>query len=590
MTGPHSPVNPDPAVTDPALVRAALARLLANERFRQAEAQARLLRFAVEESLAGRRSYARPASLAKLRASLAEYYAAEGLRDPLRMELPGDGSPAVFRNAAAPAAPRARRLWVWLPASLAAAAVLLWAGFWWHALTASGQIRSLAVLPLADLTAPNDGDWFAASLTGEIIDALGRVPGLHVVARATALQEKGSAARRLGVAAVLEGSVRRTGGRLRITLQMTRTSDGYRLWSANIDRPTRDLPAVEGAVAAAIAGRLQVRTPAPSSDRHRPSAEAYTAYLQGRFYFDRGDADALNLAAGRLEESTRDDPDFALAWAWLSIVREYRVAAGMARPNRAMPQSRDAAERALALDPDSGAAHLAMGIVKLQYDWDWAGAKEELDRALETSPGSAFAMAWRARWFESQGRMSEAISETGRALRLDPLSGAILSDAAARYVSCNQPQLALPFARKAMDLNPRDAAARAALANVLLLAGQKENARQVVEDLRNSGDAARLPPSVLASLSARLGDPQDARQLLDRAEDSPDEELLPAVAYAGLAAAIQDWDRLYSWTAEAYGERDVELPYWRSSPLVPKSDPRYDAFLAQMNLPAPAAH
>jgi len=481
-----------------------------------------------------------------------------------------------------------RRLSVWIAACLFAA-LLVWAGAWWHARMASAAIRSLVVLPFADLTPRKDNEWFAASFTGEIIDALSQAPGLHVVARTSAFKVKGDAGRQLGVAAVLEGSVRQTGGRLHIALQLTRTSDGYHLWSATFDRPAQNLPAAQHALAAAISSRLQVRLPAPPPHRHQPSGQAYAAYLRGRYFFDQANPEALNRAAESLEESTRIDPDFALAWAWLSIVREYRVAAAMARPNRAMPASRDAAERAVALDPDSGDAHLALGIVKLQYDWDWPGAKAELDRALKASPGSAFALAWRARWFETQGRRNEAISETGRALALDPLSAAISADAAAEYVSLNQPDRALPFAQKAVDLNPDDAQARATLADVLWLAGQKEKSRQVVEELRQSGAAAKLPASVLASLAARMGDPEDARQLLDQAEGLPDDELLPAVAYAGLAGAIQDWDRLFSWTEEAYGERDVELPYWPLSPLIPKSDPRFDAFLAQMNLPAPEA-
>ena len=489
-----------------------------------------------------------------------------------------------------PAPPRsARRLWVSLPAALVAAVLLVWAGAWWHARSASAAVRSLVVLPFADLTPRENNQWFAASFTGEIIDALQRIPELHVVGRTSAFKVKGDDARQLDVAAVLEGSVRQAGGRLHIALQLTRTSDRYHLWSANFDRPAQDLLAAQHALAAAIAGRLQLRLPAPPPHRHQPSAQAYAAYLRGRYFFDRADPESLNHAAENLEESSRIDPYFAPAWAWLSIVREYRVAAAMARPNQAMPGSRDAAERAVALDPEAADPHLALGIVKLQYDWDWPGAKEELDRALQASPGSAFTLAWHARWFETQGRRNEAISETVRALALDPLSPAISADAAAEYLSLNQPERALPFAQKAVDLNPDDAMARAALADILWLAGQKEKSRQVVDELRQSGAAAKLPASVLASLAARMGDPQDARLLLDRAEDLPDEELLPAVAYAGLAGAIQDWDRLFSWTQEAFGERDVELPYWPLSPLIPKSDPRFDAFLAQMNLPAPEA-
>jgi serine/threonine-protein kinase len=489
---------------------------------------------------------------------------------------------------ATPAVHSARRLWISLAVLLIGTVVLIWTGATWRARVASAQVRSLAVLPFSDLTQSNE-DWLAPSLAGEIIDQLARVTGLQVVGRTSALKIKSDAVKQLAVAARLEGSISQSGGRLHIALAMTRTSDGYRLWSAAFDRPANDLHTAIDDVAAAVAHRLHVDTPVPLARRYQPASQAYAAYLHGRYLFDQATPEALNRAQERLEEAAAADPNFVPAWAWLSIVREYRVAAGMARPNRLMPASRDAAERAVALDPDSGVAHLALGIVKLQYDWDWAGAKEELDRAVQAFPESAFALDWLGRWFQSQGRMTEASAETGRALALDPLSPAILSDAAAQYVSLQQLARAISCAQKAVDLSPDDAAARAALANVLLLAGEKGKSRQILEELRSSG-AAKLPATQLASLEARMGDPQDARQLLDAAEDLPDDQLLPAVEYAQLAAVLADWDRLFSWTEEAYGERDVALPYWPGSPLVPKSDPRFDAFLAQMNLPAPEAH
>jgi len=482
-----------------------------------------------------------------------------------------------------------RRRWISLAALLIGAVVLIWAGAGWRARVASAQIRSLAVLPFNDLTQRHE-DWLAPSFAGEIIDRLAAVPDLQVLGRTSAFKIKSDAVKQLAVAATLEGSIAQSGDRLHIALAMTRTADGYRLWSASFDRPANDLHTAIQDIAAAVSSRLQVKTSASSARRYQPAPQAYAAYLQGRYLFDRLTAEALNRAQERLEQATAADPNFVPAWAWLSIVREYRVAAGMARPNQLMPASRDAAERAVALDPDSGIGHLALGIVKLQYDWDWAGAKEELDRAVKAFPVSAFALDWLGRWFQSQGRMTEAIAQTGRALVLDPLSSAILSDAAAQYVSLNQPARAIAYAQKAVDLSPDDPAARAALANVLLLAGEKEKSRQILEELRSSGAAAQLPATQLASLDARMGDPQGARQLLDAAEDLPDDQLLPAVEYARLAAVLEDWDRLFSWTEEAFGERDVALPYWPGSPLLPKSDPRFDAFLAQMNLPAPEAH
>lgn len=482
-----------------------------------------------------------------------------------------------------------RRLWLSLIALLAGTVVLIWSVAGWRARAASAQVRSLAVLPFTDLS-NNVEPWLAGSITGEVIDTLSQAPGLQVIGRTSAYQAKGDAGKQLGVAAIIEGTVEHFGDQLHLTLTMTRTSDHYRLWTKSFDSPADGLRKTIEEISAAIGHRLQVNLPKLAAKRHQPSTHAYNIYLQGRYFFDQATPEALNQAEQRLEAATDSDPDFVPAWAWLSIVREYRVAAGMARPNQGMPGSRDAAERATALGPDCGLAQLALGIVHLQYDWDWAGAKEQLDRAVKALPGSAFAAQWRARWYQIQGRMNEAMAETQRAAALDPLSPSIAGDAASQYVWLNQPDRAIPFAQKAVDLNPGDARTQAALANVLWLAGQRDKAKQIVSALHSSGAAAKLPPSVLATLDARMGETATARQLLNDAEDLPDDQLRPAVEYAGLAGVLQDWDRLFSWTEEAYGERDLELPYWRGNPLVPKSDPRYDAFLAQMNLPSVETH
>jgi TolB-like protein len=460
-------------------------------------------------------------------------------------------------------------------------------GSWWHARAASGEVRSLALLPLADLTPQSGHEWFCAGLTAETIDALARIPGLQVTARDSAFALKGQAGdtaaigRQLGVNALVRGTVRQTGGRLQIEVRMDRAADGYHLWSATFDRPADDAFAIPQVLAEAIAGRIRMDFPKAPAIRHRPRPEAYQPYLQGRDLFDPSKPQDLDKAVERLDEATRLDPDFAPAWAWLSIVREYRVAAGKARPNQAMPASRDAAERAVALDPECADAHLALGIVKLQYDWDWGAAKEELEHAVQARPGSAFGLEWRAHWDETQGRLEEAMAGMQRAAALDPLSSALMSDMAAQYLAMNQADRALPLAQKAADLAPDDAVQRSALADTLLLAGQKDQSRRMA-------DAGNLPAADRAVLEAQLGDPGAARKMLDDAEDLPDEELMPALAYAHLAASIQDWDRFFAWVAEADGERDGRLPYLRLCPIVPKSDPRFADYLARMNLPAAA--
>lgn len=577
---------PEFPLSDPADVRAAMDRILATPAFRRHEAAGSLLKYAVEEALAGRPAKLKPAPSAKLRALLSEYYAAEGCADPVRIALPRKAKSLVFSTSVPPAARPARRRWIWAPIALAAAMVLVWTGSWWRAYAASGQVRSLAILPFAD-SSPESG-----GLTQGVIDSLARIPGLHIAARTSAIESHERAhdiaaiGRELGVAAVLQGTVSHSGDRWRVAVQMDRVSDGYRLWNATLDEPTNDLFAVPQTVAAAIAKRIQIPSAPPAPPSHHPPPKAYATYLQGRDLFSPDHPQDFDKAAGFLEEATRQDPEFAQAWAWLSIVREYRVAADMERPNRAMPASRDAAERAVALDPVCGDSHLALGIVKLQYDWDWAAAKEELDRAIQASPESAIALEWHAHWYETQGRLEEALAEMQRALSLDPLSSVLSGEVAAEYLAANQPDRALPFAQKALELAPDDGGPKAVLADVLLRAGQSEQAQRIVEDLRNSPAGSKLPPYILPSLSAQLGDPESARQLLDEAEDLPDEQLMPFIAYVRLAAAIEDWERCFAWLSEAVNERDVQLPYFRLDVSLPKSDPRLADSLERMNLPA----
>jgi len=492
---------------------------------------------------------------------------------PVRPARSPIASPGSFGN---------RSRWLWVLAAIPLAAALAAAGSWWHARAASAQIRSIAVLPLLDLSHANDQDWFGDGLTDEIIDGVARIPGLRVAAHASAFQFKNQArdlhriGEQLGVAAVLEGSIRRDSVHLHITAQLHRTDDGYQLWSVAIDRPANEAFALQREMVRALAARIRAAVqprPAP----RQPSPQAYDAYLEGRALFGRSDVASVTKAAGRFAEATRLDSDFALAWAWQSIASEYRVDDGLVRSNEAMPAARDAAERAVALDADSAEAHLALGIVKLQYDWDWNTAKQEFDRALQLSPGSGFALHWLAHWYETQGRLGDALTGMQAALTLDPLSPEMLRDVVNEYLASTNPAGALPFAQKALDLFPHDPQAENSLTGAFFYAGQKEEARQLT---------GKLAPSMQAALwSAMEGESGEARSLLDQADDLHLEQHVPAAALAGLAAAVEDWDRLFYWLDAAYDERSVHLPYARLDPRIPAADPRFLELLNRMNLP-----
>ncbi len=468
-----------------------------------------------------------------------------------------------------------RRRWLWVLAAVPVVAALTAAGSWWYARAASSRIRSIAVLPFLDLSHGKDQDWFGDGITDEIIDGLARIPGLHVAAHASAFAFKNQArdlrriGEQLGVAAVLEGSIQNDGGRQRITAQLHRTDDGYQLWSITFDRLANDAFHLQREMVRALAQRIHAVVPSRPTPR-QPSPQAYDAYLDGRAFFGRAGGASVTQAAERFAEATRLDSDFALAWAWQSIANEYRVDYGLVRSNEAMPAARDAAERAVALDADSAETHLALAIVKLQYDWDWNTAKREFDRTIQLSPGSGFAQHWLAHWYETQGRLGDALTEMQSALTLDPLSPEMLRDVVHEYLASANPAGALPFAQKAANLFPHDP-------NALFYAGQKEKARQLTGELHT--------PLQAALWSAIEGEPGDARTLLDQGDDLHVEQQVPAAALAGLAAAVEDWDRLFYWLNVAYDERSVHLPYARLDPRIPAADPRFVELLSRMNLP-----
>ncbi len=256
-------------------------------------------------------------------------------------------------------------------------AVLI-AAAWWNRRPA--QIQALIVKPFSGQAS------LAEPIREEVLEDLGRVPGLSIVNEpATPPAETG----------VLEAQVQRVDDRIQIVAELSRT-DGHRYWTHKIDRPIAELPTVAEDVAAAVNGKARRRKAAKS----KPTVAAYQAYLDGRYRFVHGD---YAVAISRLEDATRLDPTFAHAWSWLSIAKEYLADSGAVRPNLALPEARDAADRAVALDPDAASSQLALGMVNLQYDWNWEDARVQLDRARQLSPGWKLAADWRERWDRAMG-------------------------------------------------------------------------------------------------------------------------------------------------------------------------------------------
>ena len=292
------------------------------------------------------------------------------------------------------------------------------------------RVSTIAVLPFVSLD-DNDDQYFGEGLTEELINALTQFKGVKVVSRAASFQFKGKAkdisevGRRLGVGTVLDGSVRRSGNRLRVTAELIDSTDGYQLWSQKFDREMTDLFAIQDEVTSTIVEKLKVQlatgSELPLTPRRTENLVAYNLYLKGRYYLNRRD---LRRSVECLEKAAAEDPDYALPWAAMAEAFNLMSAGAYEQgdPTAAVAQARAAALKATELDEACAEAHVALGLLYFRTDWNWLYAEKEFRRALELSDQSSPAHHQLAMFLAAVGRIEEALAEVNKARELDPLS------------------------------------------------------------------------------------------------------------------------------------------------------------------------
>jgi len=292
--------------------------------------------------------------------------------------------------------------------------------------------KSIAVLPFTDMSPSKDQEYFGDGMAEAIINALVGIPGLKVSARTSAFQFKGGESdiptigEKLGVATVLEGSVAKSGNKLRITAQLINVADGFHLWSDTYDRELTDIFAIQDELSRSIVAALQVKlsgdgTKTPTK-RKSTSVEAYTLYLRGRYFWNRRTEAGLNTSIGYFQQAIDYDPTYALAYAGLADAYNMLGAWQYLEPSEAYPKGRTAAQKALEIDETLAEAHASLANYKFRFDWDWAGAEADFGRAIELNPNYASAHHWYAVFLSVMGRHGEARTEIDKALELDPLS------------------------------------------------------------------------------------------------------------------------------------------------------------------------
>ena len=456
---------------------------------------------------------------------------------------------------------------------------------------------SIAVLPFTDLSEEKNQDWFCDGIAEEILNALTQLPGLHVAARTSSFSFRHSAddlhslGEKLGVATAVQGSVRRSGERIRVTVQLVDVSNGFQLWSERYDRDRQDIFDVQDEIARAVANRLKIVSPTASGVRLVTAAtgslDAYEHYLQGRALLYRRGASILP-AIDHFRQAVELDPDYALAWA--GIADAYVVSAyfGVVRGTEARRQGLTAARRALALDSSSADAHTALAGLAQICENDLEAARAGYETALELNPSHIQGRCWYALFYlqAGRGRYADGVAEARRARDLDPLSAWVATVLAVTLVTAGDVEAAVQEARRATALDPLSFAARWMLGLTLRYAGRLDESESVLEEAAATSGRHHFAIVSLALTCAHKGQRDRAAALHAELVQRSADGYIPLTQLALTADAAGDRDQALAYARQALDQ--LEPPFVLLARHWPefrelRQDERFAALLRELN-------
>jgi serine/threonine-protein kinase len=470
-----------------------------------------------------------------------------------------------------------RRARVWTSLATAAALLLLIALGWALARpkakadqTTSGPASraSVAVLPFQSLSTDSADAYFATGIAEDVSSQLARLGGITVVAhssaRAAALRarEPREIGLALGVATLLEGSVRRAGDQIRVTARLVDSRTGAQLWADDYDRTLRDVLGIQRDIAQQIAAALNATlTPGERAElggRPHVDPEAYRLYLLGRHHFAKYTAPAMRRSIDYYEQALARDSTFAPAYAALADAQVFVVLWGRGRPRDLMPAARAAAFRAIALDSTLGDAHTALGLIEAAYEWNWKVAEARFRHAIALSPNSPYAHMWYGSFVLTPlGRHDEALAELRRAQELDPVSLPVRYNLGFRYYFARQFGNAIVEFQRALELDPGFAPARVGLGFTYSGLGRYDEAIRAMEEAEP--DSAMTSNAVVGAVYAWAGRREHARTILLSVAERARRGYAHPMDFALLYAALGERDQAFQWLRRAYEERSFLL-------------------------------
>ena len=484
------------------------------------------------------------------------------------------------------------------PLFLAAGAVLVILAFaslfWYSNQTSLGSyrpdIRSIAVLPLENLTGDSSQEYFADGMTESLITNLSQIRSLKVISRTSVMRFKGShdslpdIARSLGVDGIIEGSVQRAGGRVKITVQLIPGSTDSAVWSRDYEREMSDILRLQSNVAQEIAGEIKARLTASEQQRltgaKAQDPQATEEFLLGNYHLQKLNETSLSQAIAHYTRATEIDPTYAQAWAGLSRAWFERGIWGKKTYVEVEEPARIAATKAIELNPDLSEAHLAIINMNVNYDWDWKSAEAHAKRAIEIDPNSSEAYLKYGWFLLTFGRFEEMKQAMTTAEQLDPVSTRLESDFGRMLYRARQFDEAERHLKLSIELDENNESAYVRVADIYMITGRYDDAFAALGKAKELSGGPRYDLR-RAYIYARMGDRQKA---LEQWKNAP---VKSSVGEASLYTELGDLDEAFKALNRGLDQREFVLPHIRVDPDFDKlhGDPRWAQFLARMNLP-----
>jgi len=458
-----------------------------------------------------------------------------------------------------------------------------------------GQQRSIAVLPFVNMSAEPENEFLSDGISEDLLNAFTRIEGLHVAARTSCFAFKGrnedirKIGEALGVETVLEGSVRRAGGKLRVTAQLVNAADGFRLWSDSFDRPMQDVFAIQDDITLAIMAALQLRLTGrdgqPLFKLATSNADAYELYLKGRFFWNQRGV-GLKKALHYFELALIEDPGYALALSGLSDSYSLLSWYGYLPPAESIPPAIAAAQRASRLDPRLAEAHTSLGFCQLCHHWDWDGGKREFHRAIELNPRTVPARYWLGWTYSCAGRHEEAIEQCRQGVELEPYSPIAHAFLGWMCYHAGQYDEAERQLRKGVELDGRFVFGFWLLGKVYAALGKRELALASLRMAEETSHGAAWTRCTLGHALGRFGETGQARDILADLQDVDKYGHVRAIGVAMVYLGLGEREQALDWLEKSGGQRDVWALMLKADPIYAelRADQRFAGLLGRVGL------